>query len=280
MKPASDALIAVLASGQVFIADLFTFTLNSGVIWRFTSADADLPFAGNVFTSIPIARGKTRLVIGVQVDTLDISIYTANTSTDNISFIQDLNSGMLDGARVLVQRAFMANFGDTTPGVLHQFSGSIADVSFGRTEIAMTVKSDLQLLDTPMPRNLYQTGCLHSLFDTQCALAKTAYAVTNAAGSGSTRTALLTTLAQADGYFDMGTVTFTSGQNLGISYTVKTHAAGTLTLIRPTLFTPAAGDTFTAAPGCDKTQATCTAKFSNLANFRGYPYIPAPETAY
>jgi len=45
-------------------------------------------------------------------------------------------------------------------------------------------------------------------------------------------------------------------------------------------FAPAAGDVFTAYPGCDKTQATCASpKFSNLVNFEGFPYVPAPETA-
>jgi hypothetical protein len=37
---------------------------------------------------------------------------------------------------------------------------------------------------------------------------------------------------------------------------------------------------FTAYPGCDKTQTTCASnKFSNLVNFEGFPYVPAPETA-
>jgi len=47
----------------------------------------------------------------------------------------------------------------------------------------------------------------------------------------------------------------------------------------PLPFAPNAGDAFTAYPGCDKTQNTCTAKFNNLANFEGFPYVPAPETA-
>jgi hypothetical protein len=40
----------------------------------------------------------------------------------------------------------------------------------------------------------------------------------------------------------------------------------------------ASGATFTVRAGCDKTQGTCTTKFSNLARFRGMPYIPVAET--
>jgi uncharacterized phage protein (TIGR02218 family) len=35
-----------------------------------------------------------------------------------------------------------------------------------------------------------------------------------------------------------------------------------------------AGDTFVVTAGCDKTFATCAAKFSNGLNFRGFPHIP------
>jgi uncharacterized phage protein (TIGR02218 family) len=42
---------------------------------------------------------------------------------------------------------------------------------------------------------------------------------------------------------------------------------------------PAAGDTFTVYFGCDHTPGTCRSKFNNLANFRGFPYVPPPQMA-
>ena len=38
------------------------------------------------------------------------------------------------------------------------------------------------------------------------------------------------------------------------------------------------GDTFFARAGCDKAVATCSAKFGNVPNFRGYPTIPGQDT--
>ena len=41
---------------------------------------------------------------------------------------------------------------------------------------------------------------------------------------------------------------------------------------------PGIGDTFTAYPGCDKLQNTCNTKFTNIAHYRGYNYVPPPES--
>ena len=91
-----------------------------------------------------------------------------------------------------------------------------------------------------------------------------------------------TNLTQADGYFDQGQITFTSGANNGLSRLIKSfkHTSGAITLATPLPTAPAAADTFTALPGCDLSMATCTSKFSNLLHFRGTPFVPTPETAF
>jgi uncharacterized phage protein (TIGR02218 family) len=37
------------------------------------------------------------------------------------------------------------------------------------------------------------------------------------------------------------------------------------------------GQTFTITAGCDKRVATCRSKFSNVANFRGFPHMPGND---
>ena len=37
------------------------------------------------------------------------------------------------------------------------------------------------------------------------------------------------------------------------------------------------GDAFFATAGCDKQFATCSAKFGNGVNFRGFPHMPGEE---
>lgn len=62
--------------------------------------------------------------------------------------------------------------------------------------------------------------------------------------------------------------------------TIKLADATGLTLTFPLPALPAPGDTFTAYQGCDYTLATCRSKFANEANFRGFPFVPAPEAAF
>ena len=86
--------------------------------------------------------------------------------------------------------------------------------------------------------------------------------------------------AQAAGYFDQGIVSFTSGANAGLTRTVKSYDPATgFTFALPLPVAPSAGDTMTARPGCDKTLAQCRSKFNNANRFRGYPWVPTPETA-
>lgn len=101
----------------------------------------------------------------------------------------------------------------------------------------------------------------------------------NIVQGGSTVNKLISLSAKADGYYDNGQMVFTSGANNGLVKAIKSYFDQQFLFNSPLPFAPSAGDTFIAYPGCDKTQATCTNKFSNLVNFEGFPYVPAPETA-
>jgi uncharacterized phage protein (TIGR02218 family) len=52
---------------------------------------------------------------------------------------------------------------------------------------------------------------------------------------------------------------------------------GILTLFLPALYSIELDDAFTIRPGCDKTFATCRAKFDNAVNFRGFPHVPGTD---
>jgi uncharacterized phage protein (TIGR02218 family) len=131
-----------------------------------------------------------------------------------------------------------------------------------------------------VPRDVYQPGCLNTLYDAACGLNRTTYQVTGTTTSATDAARLVFShgLAQAAGYFDLGVIQFTSGANAGISRSVKTHTGSTLSVMQPWPAPVASGDAFKAWPGCDKTRSTCETKFSNTIRFRGHPYIPMPET--
>jgi hypothetical protein len=84
-------------------------------------------------------------------------------------------------------------------------------------------------------------------------------------------------LGESSGYFDFGLLTFTSGANTGLSGEVRNYAPGVWTLELPFPYTINVGDAYSMRAGCDKSLGTCKAKFSNVVNFRGEPYLPGVD---
>jgi len=299
MKTASPALQALLATNQFTVADLYTFTLVGGQALRWTSFDTDVIANGNTFASGGQGgpffdrqdnKAKCHWKVGVEVDTLIFDVVPGAATVNALPFLQACRLGVFDGAELQLERAFLAPpVGGLYPpvaasaGTVILFAGRVAEVDLGRSLATFNVNSHLELLNLNLPRNLFQSGCVNSLYDAACGAAKASYAVTGSASSGSTASVINATLAQATGWFDQGSIAFTGGQNAGFARTVKSYTAGrpgALSLIAPFPFVPAAGDAFTAYPGCDKTSgAGGCAKFANTARFKGFPYVPIPETA-
>ena len=282
MKSASPEMVALLAGNQFRMADLFTITLVNGDEAYFTSWDIDLVYGGNIYRSniLLIERDSLSWETGVTVSSMKVNI-TANGGSIVFGqpFLSLAHNGGLDGARVTLNRTFMATPGDTSAGVIPLFDGLVQEVDVTRNTATLTVDTDIVLLNIQMPRNLYQPGCQHTLYDAGCKLLKPSYGVGGAVTAGSTTSLINKNLTQTTGYFDQGTIVFTSGANLGVSQTVLSYVSGQIYTIPPLRSLPETGDEFMVYPGCDKQQSTCTNKFSNLANFKAFPYIPVSETA-
>lgn len=283
MIPATQALIDLLNTSDTFLmADLFTFVTQGGQTLRYTSADIDLAIDGYSYLAFCLERGNIRQVAGIQVDTLSVTFFPSDTDyLGNVPFLHGVSKGMLDGAEFTLHRAFFSPDWQTYVGKILRFSGRVSDIEdFTRSAVPITIKSDLEILNTKMPRNIYQPSCRRTLFDSGCGVSKAAFAANSTVTAGSTATQINCGLAQAAGWFTMGSVTFTSGANSGVSRTVKSYGPGVLVFSLPLPYLPAVGDTFTAYAGCDRLKTTCEAKFNNLLRFSGEPYIPAAETAY
>lgn len=221
-----------------------------------------------------------RLTTGVEVDKMRLSIVpTDGMLIGSRPALHAAVLGDLDGSRVTRHLIFMSTIGNTSIAPIIRFAGRTAQVKTDRIKIDMEVNSDTEGLNVPMPRNVYQPTCVHTLYDGGCALNRVSFAVTSeVTGSASTKSVVNCGLAQASGYFDLGWIEFTSGAMIGEKRNVKSYTTGQLVLIRPLPAVPATGDDFTAYPGCDKLEATCVSKFNNKANIRLYRYVPRPET--
>ncbi|MDC5132334.1 DUF2163 domain-containing protein [Acinetobacter baumannii] len=284
MRQASPKLIALLDANQFIMADLYTITTIQGIEYRFTNYDFDLTVGGKVFSSQGpiISREGISLSLGIEVDNLSITIGTnESTKFGEVPVTQAFHNGVLDGARFKLERIFMdaQTPTDTSAGTLVLFEGRIVEPEFDRYEIKASVVSDVDGLKLQMPRNLYQPGCLNTLFDSACGLRSADFAVNTTIGANSTPNRILCDLSQPQGWFTQGVVEFLEGVNIGIKRTVRLHETGALLLTLPLLEMPAIGEAIRVYPGCDKRLETCTNRFNNRARFRGSPYVPVPETS-
>lgn len=93
----------------------------------------------------------------------------------------------------------------------------------------------------------------------------------NYVGGGSITTAV------ASEYFQGGVVTFTSGNNKGLSAEVKNYYPQYVFLATRLVGKVQIGDTYTILAGCDKLASTCHDRFDNIDCFRGFNLIPGND---
>jgi uncharacterized phage protein (TIGR02218 family) len=283
MKAASPALIALLFSDNQFImADLYTITLVGGSVLRYSAAPTALFANGYIFALGPkFERSKTKIVIGTQVDELEVRIYTEPTDLiGEVPFLQAVWQGQLDGALLQLERAFMPTYGDTSPGTVVLFAGRISDIDCTRTGIDLKCRSHLELLNIQMPRRLWQSSCTHTFGDAMCQFDRSSMQATFSAGPASSEAQIATSVSPTPpNLYIQGTVIGVTGANAGASRTVANMAGGWV-YVRLAFLSPIlAGDQFQLLPGCDRTLSSCTNLFNNVIHFGGFPYIPTPETA-
>ncbi len=291
MRAASGGLISALNANAVFlVANCYTITLRGGTIYRWTSCDRDLTVNGNLFTSATeggtqplIKRGDIRHARGTEVQTCQITLSGGQTARiGGISVPLFAHNGGFDGAKVLVEWVPMGplGWGDTSLGSVVIFEGRVADVAPTTTAVELTVKGLNELLARPMPRAVIMPACINAFGDANCGKNLAALTVTGTiTGSASTTGFTASGLTQATGYFNLGTLTMLTGPAAGATRAISGHVyAGAITLVTPLPVAPSVGDTFSITPGCDKQFGTCGTKYSNTNNYRGCPWVPAPET--
>lgn len=204
MKSASPALQAFLLNppANYYQVDLFTFTLVGGTVLRYTSGGDDIKLDGHIFSSLGpfLKRSNIREAVGLEVPEISIKIIAdPSHQVASIPILQALQQGMFDSADVKVERLFMATYGDTSLGTVTRFAGTVADLEkITRIDCTIKVKGRPELLDRPLPVNIIQPSCRHTLFDAGCALDRASFVVTGVVSTGSSKSIIQTDLTQPD----------------------------------------------------------------------------------
>lgn len=309
MKNVSPAALAIMAAGQYLKVEGWSIeitnggTLYNGTTYYYSASDTSFKagyYDGSSVVSPQtfnagwtIVRDQITQKVGIQTQTLDLYIQPQNDYPGGApqiaggGLLAQLGAGALDGAIWTLYKGFFnrptsGNQLDTSPGLIKWWVGVTETGIGGRFEADITLSDLTSLLNVQMPRNIIQAGCVHTLFDAGCTLSRAAFTATGSISGTITANSFNTGLTAVDDYYDLGIIKFTSGVLNGSTMTVAkyAHTGGNVRVIKPFPSLPSTGDTFSISPGCDKQQATCTNKFSNLAHFRGCPYVPQPETLY
>ena len=277
MKQLDDALTAHLQSGATTLCWCWRLTRRDGTTLGFTDHDRDLAFDDTTFEAASgFTASEIRDQVGLSVDNLEV---TGALISDRLSEIA-LAAGDFDDAAIEI---FRVNWQDTTQRVLMR-SGSLGEVRRAGTAFSAEVRGLAHYLQQPKGR-LFQYTCDADLGDTRCGvdLTSSSYrAVATVLAIIGTRRLVAHGLDDyASGWFNRGILAFTSGANATRAMEIKshTHRGG---LVEIELWQPmgepiAVSDAFTATAGCDKRLDTCTARFANAINYRGFPHMPGND---
>jgi hypothetical protein len=299
--------------------DLYTITLASGIVLRFTTADFNI-LPSDPYSS-PLITGQTYLSTGVRVDEraskvaahwkigLDTDTWTVvfmpravdyvtgaafPDTVGSVPFIQAAHSGYFDAADFQVDRAYFAfppawpmpPAGRAPVSCKTIFAGTVAECDTTTSSVVMRINDYRSLMDYQMPRHVYFAQCRHTLFDIDCNasgnMLPASFAVNGVCAPGCTfETVIAQGLAKplGSGTYALGMIVMTSGNNDTVSTTIVGWD-GAQTL---KLMEP-----LPYAPQSGDTfqvfpgcdkQITTCTAFNNLANYGGQPNIPPPETA-
>jgi len=274
MKTLPTGMQAHLDTGATTLCRCWQITRRDGTTLGFTDHDEDLAFGGVTFEA---ASGFTATAVesslGLNVDNLDvIGALDSNSLNDT-----DLARGLFDNAAITI---WYVNWQNVSQRIILR-AGNLGEVSRGPTAFTAEVRGLAHNLNQVAGR-VFQRVCDATLGDLRCGvnLEGSNYkgSGTVAASPDSNRMFTVTGIDNySNGWFSRGKLTWTSGSNIGQSMEVKVHSAGYIQLWLPMADDVADGDTFDIVAGCEKSFTVCRQKFSNAANFRGFPHMPGND---
>lgn len=166
MKDVSAELEVHLNTEKTFTScDLYELVLANGNTYRYADCDCDIVLDNRIYRhdALIIKRQQINLQGQVTVDTLAVTIYAdGNHAADTIESMPIMaaaHSGVLDGAKLSLKRAFFRKTGElpaaSVIGTIGLFSGEVEIKSSGGIKLELTIKSKTQGLNMEFPRRRY-----------------------------------------------------------------------------------------------------------------------------
>jgi len=229
----------------------------------YTSYHRTIEYNGDVYEAIPLKR----------------SSFTGGSTQDppNLDIEMPVNKEVVqDHAFQIAPRSLdltiFRRHGEAGETVVY-WTGHVASVSAKNRTAKLRVPSTFaSRMSQSIPNIYYQSQCNHPLYGTRCGVLRSEFVVetTAVSYSGGAFIAVGSVGGEADGHFNAGEIvrvadgerrliTSQQGVSLSLNYPFRE--------MNP-------GDAVEIYAGCDHTIDTCKAKFDNVVNFGGHPYIP------
>jgi uncharacterized phage protein (TIGR02218 family) len=298
MKTASAAMKVHLALGQTTLAYLWKVKRVDGTIFGFTNLDRDIAFDcgdgdGSVTykASTGFANSAAQSKSDLSVDNMEAIGFLDSTAITE----RDLRGNLYDEADIKVM---LINWADLTMGSVIIRRGTLGIVKMENGKFTAELRGPQYKLTAQLGASLgaicraeWGSGLNGIDMDSKwlCMIDVTLYRQTGSIASAPNASTLVPTSGllmvgsatptapAPSGWFNDGIITFTSGQNNGFSFEIKTWDGTNLGLFLPLDFPVVATDTFTLEPGCNKTLGDCKKKFNNVINRRAEDFIPGMD---
>lgn len=246
--------------------ELFHFQRGTSC-WAYTSADSTQDFSGLTYEPVAIARGSYERNDEAASSTLVIRL---DRTLKVVS--QFLDGSTPEPVNLTVYRKHR----DDSEHIV-MFRGIVANAEMQGEEVSLRCVSPLSADEKSLPRQLIMRTCPHVLYGPMCQLDPDSHKVTgfeidhitgvryDVEGMGT----------YADDYFTAGLI---YNETRGGWAFIQRHDYYITGDNRFYLLQPvpgwAVGDDVTIYQGCDRKHTTCRDKFSNMANFGGFPLHP------
>jgi uncharacterized phage protein (TIGR02218 family) len=275
-----EALADHLGREVTTVCHCWRLTRKDGQVTGFTDHDRVLSVDGSSFEpESGFSASEARDSLGLSVDTVDVE---GALSSDRISDT-DIAAGLYDGARV---ETFLVNWRAPEQFALIR-TATIGKIVRRDDGFIAELESLARALDQQNGRYVTRL-CDAELGDARCT-----FLLDQPGFSGA---GVVVSLGPADtigvsgldgfapGWFARGVLMWTTGTRIGRNERIVDHRVdgSVVSVVLQSSVCPeiAAGDSFSIVAGCDKSFATCKAKFGNALNFRGFPHLPGNDTAY
>jgi uncharacterized phage protein (TIGR02218 family) len=277
MREIPEPLQEALDGGATRLARCWRLTRRDGVVMGFTEHDRALSFDGVDYEpDAGFAPSAVEATTGLSPDTHEVA---GALSSGRITET-DIAKGAYDGAEVAT---YLVDWADPEVRLLVS-RGILGEIRRGDLLFEAEITGLSDRLGQPVGQ-AYLPSCSCRLGDAKCGVDlglpqfRAAGAVLELVAPQRFSVSGLATFPED--WFTGGRLVWTSGANAGLSGHVKSHLPGGVEAVVELWLSPpmaaAPGDAFLVTAGCDRTAATCAAKFNNLLNFRGFPHMPGDD---